>query len=142
MHFRSLIESVRSAIGTKWHRPDLDVEHDEIKRTAKELGIHHDKLRKAVEAGRLGKLGEKHWANMDNTDSHGTDTVRKANKKAKEYGRDIGSIHKALKSGTSLPAPIVLHRKGEKPYLIGGNTRLMAARAHGHQPRVLKVHLK
>jgi hypothetical protein len=32
-----------------------------------------------------------------------------------------------------------LIKKGEPPYLIGGNTRLMASRAFGAKPKVLMI---
>ena len=44
-----------------------------------------------------------------------------------------------MKYGTSMPAPIVMKGDEDWYYLIGGNTRLMAARALGIRPKILLV---
>ncbi len=74
---------------------------------------------------------------MENTDSFETNTVQKAVNLAKEYDRDIAKIFQGM--GKKLPAPIVLMRKGKPPYLVGGNSRLMASRALGTKPKILAV---
>jgi hypothetical protein len=124
---------------TTWSKPSLDAEEAEVQRTVKELGVPRDKLLQAAKQGTLQDLDDETWSQLENTDSNDTDTVEKATGKAKEYNRDIARVIRGL--GGNLPAPIVLMRKGEPPYLVGGNTRLMAAKAFGVKPKILAVHL-
>lgn len=124
-----------------WHRPSSDEESDEIKDRAKDLGVHHSKLRKGVEAGKVGPLKKKHWKNLENTDSWGTKKMKHVKKLSKEYGKDYKSVKKGYKRGASMAAPMVVHRKGKNPYLVGGNTRLMVARAKRVKPHVVHVNL-
>jgi hypothetical protein len=125
----------------RWHRPDVDEEHDEIVQQARSLKLDPDHLKSAVTHGKLGPLSRRHWSKLDNSDSWHTKSVESARARAETYGRDIDSVMDALHQGHPLPAPMVLHRKGERPYLIGGNTRLMAARALGVRPHVIHVHM-
>jgi hypothetical protein len=139
-----LLEEVKAAQGPKWHRPNIAKggdEYGEITRTRRELRLKSAPLHTAMAKGRLGTLSDKHWSRMDNTDSWKA-TKASANKLAKEYGRDIKRVHTGFKEGHKMPAPIVLHRKGKRPYLVGGNTRLMAASATGIRPKVFHVRIK
>lgn len=141
---RELIEQLRILLeGPQWHRPDTSSrgEGGELSRTRRTLGLPASKLHAAVKRARLGTLSDKHWSKLQNTDSWKTGKT-KAHRLAKEYGRDIKPIMHGLKHGSKMPAPIVLHRKGEDPYLVAGNTRLMAARASKIRPKVLHVRLK
>jgi len=126
----------------KWRKPDLGDEMGEIERTAEELGVDPRKLKHAAKKGGVSKLSDKDWEGMENTDSWETDTPEKARDLAKEYERDISRVEAGLDKGGNMPAPVVLFRKDKPPYLIGGNTRLMAARAKGIRPKIWKVQLE
>jgi hypothetical protein len=129
----------KKAASTKWQAPDLSFEAGEIKRTGNSLGIPARKLQAAAKNAKLAALSDSDWSELENTDSNDTTSVAKAVAKAKEYNRDITSVIKGL--GGELPAPIVLKRKGEAPYLIAGNTRLMVSKAFGIKPKVLVIDL-
>lgn len=123
---------------TSWIKPSLEDEAGEIERTSQDLGIPKEKLDKAGRAAKLEPLDEDTWSKLENTDSYDTDTVGKAQKLSKKYNRDIASVLNGM--GKELPAPIVLIHKGT-PYLIGGNTRLMASRSIGAKPKVLMIRI-
>ena len=128
----------------KWHRPNTSKggdEYGELIRTRRELRLKSKELHSAVKRARLGQLSDKHWSKLDNTGSWQANK-RDADYDAKRYGRDIKSIYKGYKTGEKMPAPIVLHRPGKKPYLVGGNTRLLAASAMKIRPKVLHVRMK
>jgi hypothetical protein len=125
----------------KWHAPNWDHERGELTRMSKEHGIHPHHLRHAVKHAKVGNLPHKTWKKLHNTDSWDTTSARKANKQAKLYQRDIGSIHHAIKKGHSLPTPIVAKMSDGSHHLVGGNTRLMAARAHKIKPKVTYLDL-
>jgi hypothetical protein len=126
----------------QWVHPGVDGdERDEIKMHSSHLGIPHEKLRSAVAAGQVAPLHPEHWGSLQNTDSNQLRGKRHAKQLAATYGRNLQRIFKGFRKGKTMPAPIVLHRKGQDPYLIGGNTRLMAAKAAGIQPHVVHAHL-
>lgn len=141
---RRLLELLRGLLEEpQWHRPDTSSrgEGGELSRTRRALKLPAKDLHAAVKKARLGALSDKHWSKLQNTDSWKTGKG-KAHRLAKEYGRDIKPIVHGIKHGSKMPAPIVLHRKGEDPYLVAGNTRLMAASASKIRPKVLHVRLK
>lgn len=87
----------------------------------------------------LKPLSDKIWSQLNNTDSwdEQSKNMEYVEKIAKQEEKDLPSIIDGIKSG-SIPAPIVLQKDG-KYELIGGNTRLMAARALKIRPRVLMI---
>ena len=127
----------------KWVMPDIQKEMDELERTADTLGIDLNSLVQVTKQSKLVPLDEMTWRSMKNTDSYGIKKgdMKTVNSLGGGYGRDVGSILNAFQQGGTLPAPIVLVQNNE-PYLVGGNTRLMIARAMGAQPMILKVVLK
>jgi len=130
----------REVSKTKWKKPDLGEEQGEVERTALYLGIeNYEDIMAAGKNAKLVPLEEDVWSKLENTDSYKTNTVEKANSRAKKYNRDIANVFDGM--GTELPAPVVLFREGEPPYLVGGNTRLMASRALGHTPKVLAIYM-
>lgn len=128
-------------VGPKWHAPDWGAEHGELARVSSEHKIPMHHIKQAIKQAKIGSLPHKTWKKLHNTDSWGTNTVRKANQKAKTYGRDIGQIHKGIKKGHSMPTPIVAKMPSGEHHLVGGNTRLMASRAHGIKPKVTYLDL-
>jgi hypothetical protein len=124
-----------------WHRPSSEEEGEEIKSRAKDLGVSHQRLTRGVNKGKMGPLKKKHWKRLENTDSWGTKKMKHVKKLSKEYGKDWKGVKKGYKKGHSMPAPMVVHRKGKNPYLVGGNTRLMVARAKRVKPHVVHVNL-
>ena len=127
-----------------WVAPDIDEEMVEFELTSDVLNIDLNNLIDAAHDAKLVPLDEfSMWRFLLNTESY---KIKKGDLDAvypiaAKYGRDIESILDVFSQGGTLPAPIVLVRKNLKPYLIGGNTRLMVARAMGVQPKVLKVQL-
>ena len=127
-----------------WVAPDIDEEMAEFELTSDVLNIDLNNLIDAAHDAKLVPLDEfSMWRFLLNTESY---QIKKGDLDAvypiaAKYGRDIESILDVFSQGGTLPAPIVLVRKNLKPYLIGGNTRLMVARAMGVQPKVLKVQL-
>jgi hypothetical protein len=132
--------SIRGTNNVKWIMPNIQKEMDELERTADTLGIDLNGLIQATQQSKLVPLDEMTWRSMKNTDSYGIKKgdMRTVNSLGSGYGRDVGSILNAFQQGGTLPAPIVLVRNN-KPYLVGGNTRLMVARAMDVQPMILKV---
>jgi hypothetical protein len=129
--------------GPTWHRPDTKTrkgELNEIERTSRSLAIPLDQLQAVVEAGRMGAFTKGEWMILKNSHSWGT-TEEKAREHAKRKGRNIDRIYKGIENCESLPAPIVLYRKGRFPYLMAGNHRLMATYTRGFVPDVLHVYL-
>lgn len=118
-----------------WHRPLLKHEAGELKRVSQDHGIDHGTLKTAFKNGTQMPLPNHVWKKLQNTDSFHTTTPQKAHALAKQYGRDSHSIGKVMKHGGNMPAPVVMKHKGQY-HLVGGNTRLMMARAHGVQPQV------
>lgn len=129
----------------RWHAADIGEETEELERTSSSntdeggLNLNHDKLMRAVRNAQVAPLEDHHWKDLDNTDSWETTTHKKVHEMGKKYDRDINSIVDGFNKGTSMPTPIVLHRKGKNPYLVGGNSRLMAARSMGIKPHVMHV---
>lgn len=141
---RRLLERLRNLLeGPEWHRPDVsrDGEGEELSRTRRSLRVPAKELHAAVKKAKLGVLSDKHWEKLQNTDSWQA-TKADTHRLAKKYGRDVKPIFRGIKKGDKMPAPIVLHRKGKAPYLVAGNTRLMAASATKIRPKVLHVRLK
>lgn len=151
-NIRALVAELRGLMEEpKWVRPDVTHtgERGELLRTRRSLGrkgktrpgVSAADLHKAVSKAKLGHLSDKHWSKATNTDSWKLDK-KAAAKHAETYGRDIKRVYKGFKAGDKIPAPIVLHRPGKRPYVVAGNTRLMAASATGIRPKVLHVRLK
>jgi hypothetical protein len=125
-----------------WKPADLEEEDEEISRTADEQGLDHGELKKAFQSSQPQPLDDDTWAKMENTDSWGIRNMNHAKDVAKKYDRDIDSITKGFSSGLQMPSPLVVIKKDGTPYLVGGNTRLMAARAMGIRPHVMIADLR
>lgn len=144
MKLRSLVESLAVSLceSPDWTHPGVDGdESGEIHRTAHSLGVHPERLKSAVAKGKVAPIHPDHMAALQNTDANSLRGKKDAKRKAAGYGRNIHRIFKGFRKGKKMPAPVILHRKGHDPYLIGGNTRLMAAHAAGIQPHAVHAHL-
>ena len=119
---------------TNFHIPNLNDEEEEFDLHSSALNIPKQELMKNP---KMQDLSDFDWKNLENTDSWETDTVEKARNLAQEYDKDFDSILHAYKNKKSLPAPIVYKKSNGNLFLIGGNTRLMAAKALGIRPKVL-----
>lgn len=126
----------------EWTHPHLHDEIEEFSRTAEDLGIPEESLISAYTMAEIRGLGDDVWSKLENSDSYGVKSEEDARVLAETYSRDIDSIFEAIEKDSQLPAPIVLLRSNHPPYLIAGNTRLMAARAKKINPDVLFLEME
>lgn len=124
-----------------WKLPNLDFEKEEFERTARARDLDKDKLFSAASRGKLVDLDADTWKDLENTDSFKTTSLKSVKRLSKKYGRDYRSILLGIKQKTELPAPVILKKPGQKPYLVAGNTRLMVARAKKLPVKVFQVDL-
>jgi hypothetical protein len=120
-----------------WTKPHLAEEMEELESAANKLNLDIFDLKKAWDSGKLRRLKTKDWKDLENSDSWEISSVEEATKLAKRYDRDLDSILLADR----LPAPIILFKSGDKPYLISGNTRLMVCRVLGYSPMIFAIKL-
>ena len=113
--------------------PILQAENEEIERTADELGLPYDIVYNSFASGKEVTLTDEMWSRLENTDSYDIDSEEEAIELARHYGKDIQSILAAEKT----PPALILQYSPNKYYLVGGNTRLMVARAKGINPQVI-----
>lgn len=126
----------------KWGMPEWDKEEEEIQRTSRELGLDIDEIHTALERGQLTPLPDQIWSRMVNTDSWETIHPSHARQIADERDRNIERIYDNFQDGKETPAPIVLLLPDGQPYLIGGNTRLMASRSTNRRPDVFLADMR
>jgi hypothetical protein len=113
--------------------PILQAENEEIERTADELGLPYDVVYNSFASGKEVTLTDEMWSRLENTDSYDINSEEEAIELARYYGKDIQSILAAEKT----PPALILQYSPNKYYLVGGNTRLMVARAKGINPQVI-----
>ena len=113
--------------------PILQAENEEIERTADDLGLPYDTVYNSLANGKEVTLTDEMWSRLENTDSYDIDSEEESIKLAQYYGKDYKSILSAEKT----PPALILQYSPDKYYLIGGNTRLMFARAKGINPQVI-----
>lgn len=127
-----------------WKRPDLLAEKGELIRVAKEFAPERDPIAFAQEMYKvfretdLRDLSDEEWAVLENSDSwqiqpEDFETVAAL---AEKYGRDWEKFKRSLEEGAPIPAPTIV-KFGDRLHKVGGNTRLMVARAMGIRPKVL-----
>lgn len=121
------------AINPLGWEPIIKAENEEIERTADELGLPYDTVYNSLVNGDEVTLTDEMWSRLENTDSYDIDSEEEAIKLAQYYGKDYKSILSAEKT----PPALILQYSPNKYYLIGGNTRLMFARAKGINPQVI-----
>jgi len=121
------------AINPLGWEPIIKAEDEEIERTAKDLGLPYDVVYNSLVNGNEVTLNDDMWSRLENTDSYDINSEEEAIKLAQYYGKDYKSIMSAEKT----PPALILQYSPNKFYLIGGNTRLMFARAKGINPQVI-----
>ena len=121
------------AINPLGWEPIIKAENEEIERTADDLGLPYDVVYNSLVNGDEVTLTDEIWSRLENTDSYDIDSEEEAIKLAQYYGKDYKSILSAEKT----PPALILQYSPNKYYLIGGNTRLMFARAKGINPQVI-----
>jgi len=129
---------VRTPRWRKLNEEEVVKEKYELRRTAIHQEMDYARLERAFDHAELEQLSDEDWSIMSNTASHGERTKDKVIAHI-ATSRDHAKIFRGLENGEVLPAPIVLFQEGEAPYLIGGNTRLLACKASGVRPQILAV---
>lgn len=127
---KGLIDEEINPLG--WE-PIIKAESGEIERTAEDLGLPYDTVYDAFVNGKEVTLNDDMWSRLENTDSYDISSEEEAIELAQHYGKDIQSIMSAEKT----PPALILQYSPNKFYLVGGNTRLMVARAKGINPQVI-----
>jgi hypothetical protein len=124
----------------KWCKPSYSEEEREFARVSLTLEIHLDELREGFTKGELVDLPNWMWCSLLNTDSNDVFSLAEAEERAKLYNRDLSRVVQGMSSRSTIPAPIVLSRGDSqgapRPYLMAGNTRLMACRVLNVRPKV------
>ena len=128
--------------------PDIKKEEGEIERVAETVFGGADPTRffeefeKRARKTQLSSLTQTEWAELENTGWHfitlgDWDKVAELSAEC-EPNRDWQDLRNKMQSRKELDAPIVV-RKGNLLHKVGGNTRLMVAKALGVNPKVLVV---
>jgi hypothetical protein len=121
------------AINPLGWEPIIKAENEEIERTADDLKLPYDTVYNSLVNGKEVTLTDEIWSRLENTDSYDINSEEEAIELAQYYGKDYKSIMSAEKT----PPALILQYSPNKYYLIGGNTRLMFARAKGINPQVI-----
>ena len=115
-----------------WIPPMINTDMADIQKKAQELKIDLKILQSALKTAKLTDFskitgGDQFWKTLKNTNVALT---------ASQISKNAGKPQ----PGTNSPAPIVLVKDG-KITCIGGNSRLMAAKAINAKPKVLVVNM-
>jgi hypothetical protein len=121
-------------------RPDLKIELEEIKRTIKDLKLSN-KLKEIKEQFENNELAECKYKEIDNSDYSSVSTFDDVLELVKKYDKNIDRLLEQFDKG-KIEASIILLRDKHKPYLIGGNTRLMLLKVLEIEPQVLEITIK
>jgi hypothetical protein len=134
-----------------WVIPSFKSEIGEYQRTAKDLQQHAKNYpfvrnlnpKVMIMMHQRGKkvLMSQITHEVENTDYYEISNIQQVLQKGKEYGRDIQRIIQGYKTNSSMPMPIVMKLDNDWFTLIGGNSRLMVAKAMGINPMVWLVAL-
>lgn len=145
------MKEYENEINTFWTRPDLAHEFGEIDRVAKEFSAGDDGVYQKImltfkndfASSPLEPLTDEIWTVLENTESFHEvapgdfDSVGKYS----ESKRDWQTIAQKMRGANNMHAPIIFEIKA-KYHLVGGNTRLMVARALNARPWVIYIHYK
>ena len=137
----SVAESV--ARDVSWVIPKFSLEMGEFERHYPKLGLKSaDWLRSIVEEeGELIKLTPEIEQSLQNTEMREIKLgdVESLDRIGKENKTDFEGIKQGMESGAKFYAPIVAHREDKPPWLVAGNTRLVASKAYGITPKIWYV---
>lgn len=123
-------------------KPSLFIEMDELQRTADVFEYDVNELVQSFNKGELIELLKSDWKKLENTDSYyEIKNVEDVKKLAEKYDKDFDRVYNQITVDKKIEAPIILYRNNQKPYLIGGNTRLMVLRSLGIIPTIFAVRL-
>jgi len=106
-----------------WMLPMINADMPEITKSAQKIGVDIKQLQAALKNAKLIDLPDQFWKTIKNTNVSQT-----ATQISKDATKPV--------IGKNSPAPIVL-MKDNQIYVIGGNSRLMAAKALNIRPKVL-----
>lgn len=122
-----------------WRMPSWEEEIGEFLRVSQVLDMPLTALRHLWEESHVRDLDQNTWGRLRNADSAkmAPGDHEKAFGAARAAGRDMTRVMDAILSGGVLPMPIVMLLDDGTPYLVAGNTRLMACRVEGRTPAVL-----
>jgi hypothetical protein len=122
----------------EWINPNFQDEIAEFKHLISQEYVGSlDDVLAAAGTGQLIDLDNTRWKDIYN--SYSSDehlTMEEALLRASESGRDIDKIFQAINNGSLLYAPVVVELPDGRWRLISGNTRLMACRVMGINPKV------
>ena len=132
-------------ITIKFIKPNLKTEISEINRVQKEFNLTDDQVNKIKENFNKQKLVNLKYDEISNSDFSHVESIDDVIKLAKEYDKNIDALLTQFEKG-KIEAPIILSIGNNKPYLIGGNTRLMILKimlleSLNVQPKVLEIKL-
>lgn len=127
----------KSGLKEESNMPDrgsyIESESEEIERTSDDLDISYEDIRDSLMNGKEITLDDKMWSRLENTDSYHIKDKEEAIKLANNYGKDWKSIEDAEET----PPALILQYEPNKYYLVGGNTRLMFAKANKTNPKAI-----
>ena len=144
--FETLLKNVKNKkITIKFIKPNLDTEISDINRVQKEFNLTADQINKIKENFNKQKLVDLKYDEISNSDFSHVESIDDVIKLAKEYDKNIDALLTQFEKG-KIEAPIILSIGKNKPYLIGGNTRLMILKimlleSLNVQPKVLEIKL-
>jgi hypothetical protein len=127
-------------------RPELEYELGEVERVAEEFAKDNPKKFKEEFIEKFGsapmiELTDELWSKLENTESSSEiskgDWARVAGI-AEGFDRNWKKPKGKMERGGTVYAPIIVEVGGVL-HVVGGNTRLMVARAHGITPKVVLV---
>jgi hypothetical protein len=132
-------ENLKEAI---WYKPPASQEHDELTRISREENIPMAVLVQAYHNAQLVDLDDQLWSSIEGTDSWRIDDLPDAQQAAKKSGANLSPVVAGLQSNSRMPSPIVLKRADGSVRLVGGNARLMAAKAMKVRPKVALMRIE
>lgn len=119
-------------------KPNLDIELEEIERTKQDLNLTNDQFDKIKEKFKTEELTVLNHKKIDNSDYDNVKSFDDVLNLVKKYGKDINRLLDKFSEG-EVEAPVILSIDDKKPYLIGGNTRLMLLQSLNIKPKILKI---
>ena len=140
-----LLENFRTFLNEAqitWKEPDIPAERGEFKRHAPHFGLAAEELEGYVEDN--GKLitmdkGTDLYNTLQNTHMREVSSIEDLDRIGDENEKDFKGIKQGIEDGSLFNAPIVVKQGDKEPWLVAGNTRLVAAAAYGITPQVWYV---